>query len=394
MVEYRTAIIVGVVLAVVAGSGIVFTLTSYFPSQIYSGKGVPSLSEVAVANVTIGGYPDVIAVNQNTGRIYVTDYIVNKVTVIDASSHEVIGSITLPGTPKHGIAIDTTNDILYVPVLGCTNEPNVTNSCGSTPGAYGGEIVKIDGKTNSITGEFPINVDLLAFDSSAGTLIGVYASFANHSASGFLLGIDANSGSVLANTSLGAYPISIAVNPKANMAYVLACKQVPIYCPGAELLLVNGANYALKSAVPLNYNSLNSNVVADPTTGSAYALGASTSLTLFSVDGFSGALLYSANLAGSCAGGGTLAINSASDLVYASFGGYFVVIDGTNGGIRNMISASGSIQYIAYNPATDQVYLTMGGGYQSAGYLVVLPGTTTQNHVDTSLFPRGPCRPP
>ena len=178
------------------------------------------------------------------------------------------------------------------------------------------------------------------------------------------------------------------------MEYVLACKQVPIGCPGAELLLVDGANYTLESAVPLNYDSLNSNVVADPTTDSVYALGASTSLSLFSVDGSNGALRYSANLAGSCAGGGTLAINSASGQIYASTGGYFVVIDGANGGIRNMISAPGGIQYVAYNPATDQVYLTMGSGYQSTGSLVVLPGTSSQNHVDTSLFPRGPCRPP
>lgn len=394
----KEATVVLVIILVVSALGLAWLLSG---SPSISNGAPPSISNVALAKVTISGYPGEIAVDLGTNRIYVSDLFANKLTVINASTYEVEGSITLPGTPLFDIAVDQEGNMVYVPMSGCTNEVNASNSCdSSTGGTLPGGIVVIDGRTDTIVGEFPVGVDRLTVNPNTGTLYGVTGSLnwgSNSSAIGFLLTIDGRTGSVIANTSLGAYPLSVAVDEDTNMVYIGACKQISLPCIGAEVLSVNGTSHAVTSVVPLNFDALNFNVVVDPVTNTVYTMGEESSLTLVSIDGTSGAIKYLSDIGGSCAGagGGTLALNTASDQVYVTFDGQQLLlsIDGSSGAIDNMVNASGGIQSVAFNPNDGRIYVTMEAQNENVGYLLVLPGTMSQSYVDNSLLPTGMCYP-
>jgi DNA-binding beta-propeller fold protein YncE len=212
------------------------------------------------------------------------------------------------------------------------------------------------------------------------------------------LAIDSRKGSVIANTSLGAYPLSLAVDSDTNMVYVGACEQISLPCIGAEMLSVNGTSHEVQSVVPLNFDALNFNVVVDQATNTVYIMGEDGSnLVLASIDGVSGAVKYLSALGASCAGagGGTLAINTASDQVVASFDGqeFLLFIDGPSGRIVNMVNASRGVYDVAFNPSNSQAYLTMEAQREGFGYLLVLPATMNQSYVDSSLLPGGICLP-
>src|ERR1035438_10098525 len=95
------------------------TTSSIGSTTATSTGGAPPISGAALANVTLSGYPNEIALDANTSRIYVADGSANKLTVLDASTHALIDTITLPGTSEFGMAVDAQNDIIYVPVSGC-----------------------------------------------------------------------------------------------------------------------------------------------------------------------------------------------------------------------------------------------------------------------------------
>jgi hypothetical protein len=360
----------------------------------------PSISNVLVANVTIGGYPGEIAVNANAGRIYVSDLFANAMTVVSASNHSVMGTITLPGTPTFGIAIDPTRDMVYVPVSGCTNELNVSNSCDSPSGiASRGGIVAINGTTDKITDEYYFNVDRLAIDQSTDVLYGTIGNLNSGSnSSGFLLAIDARSGLLIANTTLSAYPLDVETNAKTNMVYVAACKQISLPCVGAEVLTINGSSHMLQSVTPLNFDALNFNLVVDPSNNVVYTMGEDgENLTLVSVDGTSGRIMYSRAIGSSCAGGGggTLALSTAYDQIYASFDSnqFFLVIDASSGQIMNMLFTPEAITYSAFNPSTLQAYATTEAQHENVGYLLILPGMLNESYVNASLLQLGICLP-
>ena len=374
--------------------------TSTSTSTQPTGGTEPSISSVLAANVTISGFPGEIAVNPNTNRIYLSDVFANELTILDASTHSVMGTITLPGTAQSGLAVDTTSNTVYVPVAGCTNELNASNSCDSGPGRAGqGGIVAINGTTDSVIGEYHFDVGALAVDPSTGGLYGISENTGLSSqASGFLLEINGVSGSLIANISLGAGPLNLAVNVKTNMVYVTACKEIPLSCLGAEVLLVNGASHSLQSATPLNFNALNFNMVVDPSTNTVYTMGEDgPNLTLVAMDGSSGKVDYSQAVGSSCAGagGGTLTINTASGLIYAAFDSqlFFLVISASTGQTVNMLSTPAWFQAATFNPATSQAYMTSEGQNQKVGYLLIVPGVLNESYVNISLLQLGICLP-
>ncbi len=360
----------------------------------------PSISSVLAANITISGFPGEIVVNPNTSRIYLADEFANELTVLDASTHSVVGTITLPGTPQSGIAVDTTSNMVYVPVAGCTNEPNASNSCYSGPGYAGqGGIVAINGTTDGVIGEYHFDVGGLAVDPSTGVLYGITENVGLSSvSSGFLLEINEVSGSLIANVSLGAGPLNLAVNAKTDMVYVTACKGISLACLGAEVLTVNGASHDVQSTTPLNFNALNFNLVIDPSTNTVYTMGEDgQNLTLVAMNGSSGKVDYSEAIGSSCAGagGGILAINTASGLIYVAFNSqlFFLFISASTGHIVNMLSTPAWFQAAAFNSVTSQAYMTSEAQNQKVGYLLIVPGVLNESYVNVNLLQLGICVP-
>jgi len=349
----------------------------------------PSISSVVVADITIDDllFPEEMAVNPNTNMVYVADDTLNKLAAVDLANHSVIATITLPGTasPGAGIGIDTATNMVYVPVWGCTAALGVENSCFNGGVPRDGGVVAINGTTDTITAEYHFDTFAgFAVDSNTGVLFGVYGEQTanSNSTTGSLLEINGASGSLVANVSLGALPLSVAINPETNMAYVLACKEFSSNCAGTELLTVNGTSGSLQSVTPLSYGESPFNMVVDPLTNVVYAVMVGPqNLTLLAIDGTSGSVDYSKPLDQSCAAyAGALAIDTASGLIYASAGGCLLVITASTGLIANVLSApSQQLQYVAFNPVASQVYATTGGASvnfagSGFGHLLVLPG--------------------
>jgi DNA-binding beta-propeller fold protein YncE len=349
-------------------------VTSRITSTEMLNDTAPPISAYEVANVTIGGMPSEIAVDTNSNTIYVPDDFAEQVTVLNATTYSVIGTIRLPGSSEQGIAVDPQRNVIYVPVSG--------------------GIVEINGSTNTVMRELPINIEELLVNPSTGTLYGVggtinYSPMAN--SSGYLVAISEATGSVIANTTLDEYPMDVAIDTKTNMLYVMACRTPILVCLGAEIFMVNGTSHDVQSRIPLSVEP--SYLIVDPNTDTVYMMGIGLNLTLFAINGASGATEYSSNLGGSCGGVGStnLVMNTATDQIYAAFNPVnsqplFLVIDAQTGQIANMLSAEDT-HYVAFNPATLQVYLGIGRD------LLVLPGVMNPNYINLGLLSTMACAP-
>ncbi len=172
-------------------------------STLAKGSPIP-VSVVETANVTIGGSPRTIAVNPNAGRVYVADWFSKTLTVVDASSHSVIAHIILPAANNNAIAFDYNANMIYVLVEG--------------------GVAEIDGSTNKVVGELPLNLGpgALAYDPSTHVIYGSSPPQPQNMNQS-LVGVDVRTGSIVANISLGFWADSLALNPKTHMVYAAGC---------------------------------------------------------------------------------------------------------------------------------------------------------------------------
>ncbi len=352
-----------------------------------SSASLASFSGLVVANVTVNSkYPQVIAVSGDASKIYVSDLAANNLTVLDASAYFLIGAVSLPGSPEVGVAIDLKSNLIYVPVLGCLNFPNVSNGCqtGYASASKGG-IVKIDANKDSVVGEIPIAVDNIAIDSITGIL---YGTFGRN-----LLAINEVSGAVIGNSSLAASPVSIAMNSKTNMLYIAACRILSLGCEGGEILAVNGSNLAQAYSVPLNFNGL-SNLVIDQTSNNVYDVVEGQSLTLVSIDGSSGTVRFSSKIGPCGAGKIALSMNSAQNRLYVVGYGDLVEVDAASGSLIGILAPPSSpILSVATDPTGLHVFLGIEGR-GDGGSLVVVQNNVAQMSVDTSILrPTAGCLP-
>jgi hypothetical protein len=378
-----------VVLLIISAAGYAFLALRASTSTAVSTGPLPSASSFEIANITVARVPyygpEGIAANANTGRIYVTDG-TNNVTIVDSSNYSVVGKITLPGSPRSGITVDSQRNMVYVSTWGCTNKLNVTNSCQAYKSWPSGGIVEINGASDKIVGNIPIGVDRLAVNPITNILYGVVGQN--------LLSIDGNSRSLVANTSLGVDIGDIAVNAKTNMVYAIACKIASLGCIGGELIGLDGLSNKERFSVPLNYNFIQG-LVVDSTANTVYTVAVQRNMTLLSINGGSGAIQYSSNIAacGVGAGGTTLAFDSATNRLYITASGYLLEINAANGGAVNMISASGATR-VAASPDGTHVYLLLEHQTEQFGYLLVLPNATGNNYVNSSMLKSsGGCMP-
>ena len=348
---------------------------------------IPSLASIELSNLTLSEYAAEVALNPNTNLLYVSDLFTNNITVVNVTTHAVVTRIELPGTPVSTIVVDPSRNTIYVSVYGCVNDPNVSNSCKSANfSTYQNEgIVRINASSNKIIDEIHVNVGDIGLDPNTNTLWGLCAES--------LCAINASSDSLIANISLHASSVGFALDPKVNRVYVAACTSMMLACGGAEILGFSENTYELVTNTSLpDFDAVNFGLTVDPASDKVYIVGLSSqNMTLVSIDGRTGEILYLSELGSSCsgAGGGTLVFDNVTNEIVVPFASqqYLLFINATDGQIADMVAAGLGVQYAYFNSNTQQIYLTENSS------LLFLSTSFKQRYVDTSLLQSGICLP-
>jgi YVTN family beta-propeller protein len=151
-----------------------------------------------VESVFAGQWPYIVSVDEDTGRIYVTNPSTNSVSVINGKTNEFIENITVGNRPTD-IAVDSKNNLVYV-----ANQLDNTTSVIST-------------ETNDIIYtikqlKYPNSV---AFDSKLSKL------YISNSGDNTVSVIDGKTNEFIENIKVGNRPTDIAVDSKNNLVYVI-----------------------------------------------------------------------------------------------------------------------------------------------------------------------------
>jgi DNA-binding beta-propeller fold protein YncE len=192
-------------------SRVFFTIS---PTCGYSDKlGVfdeASLTETTATRVGKAVLSARVAVNQNTGNVYVADGVDRTVTILDGSGN-LLNTISLPISPI-GVAVNATTNKIYV--------------------GDGSEINIIDGTTNSVVGTIAVAAAAVEVNPSTNT---IYAATGNN-----LVLIDGTSLLVTATIPVGMSPAAVAVDPATNFIYVANAGNFDFNQHGS-VTVINGA---------------------------------------------------------------------------------------------------------------------------------------------------------
>ncbi len=238
-------------------------------------------TDLVTDTIPVGDDPQGIAVDPATDTIYAVNYGSSNVSVINGTTDQVTASIPIGegASGPEGIAVDPVTDTVYVGVVN---------------GALGGNVVVIDGSTNTVVDTVPtpgfgfgLAAVSLAVDPDTDTVYVQDAGIdedlcvAPISSCSPLYVISGATDSVTASISLepsgtGNYPFKAAVDPVTNTVYVADPATGATY-------VVNGTTNNVTATIP--DGTVVVGVAVDPTTDAVYV----TDLDDNSVDMISGA---------------------------------------------------------------------------------------------------------
>jgi hypothetical protein len=327
------------------------TMTVNSATTIIWGTPIP-ITSVETGNVIIGGSPYTIAVNPNASRVYVAGGS-NVLTVVDAVSHSVVARVTLPSASSSGVSIDYKTGTVFVLVQG--------------------GIAEINGTSNKVVGEIPINFGYgsIAFDSVTDT---IYGSTGN----GSLIGVDSHKGKVTANVSIGYWASDVLVNPQLNLIYAVGCSPRGLVCD-STISVVNGTNAKLMKETTLG-SAYYATATIDKKTGIVYVSGEAQLVALNPY----GTVIhnYYPDTCGPFIGmAGDPALNQV--IMAPQNYNYLLVYNGWFGNLLNMYSLPDSPQYVAFNPVTKETYVIVSES------LLTLRGMAGTGHVNDTLIGAG-----
>jgi WD40 repeat protein len=328
------------------------TSTTTTTTTVSLGPPYPA-SSLETANVTVGDQPRTIGVDENLGQIYVAYWFSDNLTVISDLTHSVVATIGLPASSQNGIAVDYQTHMVYVSV-------------------DGGVVVEINGTTDQISGELhaAVGYGALAYD----PVTRVLYSSVNSS----LVGVDVQTGSVVANVSLGQPADSIAVDPDTNMIAAAGCDSLGLVC-NSVAFLVNGTSRTLVQTVDLGGGSY-PRVAVNTTHHLFYVSGD----TLAAINETNAAVVFNVNPQ-ECGPFDSMAfIPSTNQLAAISLDhNYTFIYDGATGALLDMYSLPNTPQFVAYNVLTNELYVTI------SSQLVAFHDSAGPGYVDTALVGSG-----
>lgn len=169
-------------------------VTHFYGNSVteYSGATIAPTSPTFWA----GPIVTAVAVDEQTGRLYVANLDSFSITVLDGSTHQGLATIPLAGRPA-GIAVDASHHTAYVPTTADT-------------------LAVVDTRTDTVVDSVPVGraPSGAAVDPGAGVV------YVSNSQDGTVSVIDVTTHTVTATVPVGTAPSGVAVNPGTHTAYV------------------------------------------------------------------------------------------------------------------------------------------------------------------------------
>ena len=279
------------------------------------------------ATIKVGLYPQGIAVNPSTNRIYVANFGEGTVSVIDGASNTVLATIKVGKNPD-GIAVNPSTNRIYV-----ANQDSNTVSV-------------IDGASNTVfatikAGNIPEDI---AVNPSANLI------YIDNWKDGTVSVIDGVSNKVLTIIDVGVEPSGITVNTSINRVYVSNQHDNTV-------LVIDGASDIVITKIKVGESP--SGIAADPGTNRIY-VNNFVDETVSVIDGISNTILATIQ-AGNFSNG--IAVNPDTNLIYTANeqNGNVSVINGISNTVLTTIKVGNIPEYMAVNPSTNCVYVTNNG---------------------------------
>jgi YVTN family beta-propeller protein len=270
-----------------------------------------------------GTYPRAIAVDEATGRVFVTHQVAGAGTSVFAADGSLLGNLAA-GT--FGAAVDPATNRLYV-----------TESSDYTLRAY--DLGTLGQVASVRVGPFPYAV---AVDSNTNR---VYV--ASQSSDGIYV-VDGQTASVITNVPISGWPpYGVAVNPNTNRIYATGIN-------GGSVSVIDGATNAVTTTIGVG--SQPNAIAADPRTNRIYVTNEGSN-TVSVIDGATNSVVATIPVGGSPE---AIAVNSALNRIYVANtnDNSLSIIDGTNDQVVQTVPVGAVPIGVAVNTGSDRVDVT------------------------------------
>lgn len=209
----------------------------------------PIFSASVVSTIRVGNAPDYVAVNPNTGVLYVTVQPTNAVYAIDAATGVIIANISVGSYPRD-VVVNPSTGMVYVAnqgsdsvsvIDGATNKVLATVPVGRDPvelavnpntgfvyvdNQLSQSMSVIDGSSNTVVATVTVGCNGTCTNSTAGAPTGVDVNqatntvYVSSNSINSLQAIDGATDVVVTSVRVGTYPDAVAVDQESNSVYV------------------------------------------------------------------------------------------------------------------------------------------------------------------------------
>lgn len=285
--------------------------------------GIPGY---AVTTIKIrGGAPGGAAVDPATGMVYVPTSYRGVVSVIDESTSTVAHEIRFGAHSALATAVDAKTDTVYV---GLTDLP---------------ELAVLDGATDAVTASYSLPGAPVAITLNPGAGV-LYVAYGNS-----VSAIDTASGTLTSTVDLGVYnhPWYLAVDPATGTVYAAGTNDKGT---GTVWVLDTGTTLAVTRAIPVGTGLLG--VAVNVATDKVYV--ADVHAGVYVIDGATDAVTH----INTRSGANGVAVDGATNTVFAAMDGRVAVIDGATSKVTMRIVAGSNAWHggIVADPDTGKVY--------------------------------------
>ena len=282
-----------------------------------------SASATVVSTFAAGTYPRAIAVDEATGRVFVTHQSAGGGTsVLDAN-----------GSPAGALSAGT----FGATVDPATSRVYVTESSDYTLRGY--DLGSLGQVASVRVGPFPAAV---AVNSNTNRIY-----VASQSSDGIYV-VNGKTASVITNVPISGWPpYGVAVNPNTNRIYATGIN-------GGSVSVIDGATNAVTTTISVG--SQPNAIAADPQTNRVFVTNQGSN-TVSVIDGASNAVLDTIPVG---EGPQAIAVNVSLNRIYVANtdGNSLSIIDGTNDQVVQTIPVGAVPIGVAVNSTTDRVYVT------------------------------------